>query len=122
MASHPLNLALRFVLELAALGAMGHWAYRSVEGWARFALALGVPLLAATLWGVFAVPADPSRSGGAPVPVPGAVRLGLELTFFGFASWALRSTGQPRAALCFGAITLAHYLVSYDRLRWLLRA
>jgi hypothetical protein len=48
-----------------------------------------IPLLAATAWGVFNVKGDPSRSGKAPVPVPGIVRLLLELAFFGSATLAL---------------------------------
>ena len=68
MGSHPINLALRFLLELSALFAMGVWGWRYSEGWLRFVLALSIPIIAAVLWGTFAVPDDPSRSGGAPIP------------------------------------------------------
>jgi hypothetical protein len=74
------NLILRFLLELAALVGFATLAWLSVSGWWRFVVALLVVLIAMALWGVFAVPDDPSRSGNAPVPVPGAVRLVLELT------------------------------------------
>jgi hypothetical protein len=119
--SHPLNLGLRFVLELCALGAMGRWGYHGATGVLRYLFALGVPLLAATAWGVFAVPADPSRSGQAPVAVPGIVRLLLELAFFGFATWALARTDHARLAWIFGLIVALHYALSYDRIAWLLR-
>lgn len=122
MGSHPLNLALRFVLELCALGAMGRWGYLSAAGVWRYLFALGVPLLAATAWGAFAVPADPSRSGQAPVVVPGVVRLLLEFAFFGCASWALARTDGARLSWGFGLIVLVHYALSYDRIAWLLRA
>jgi hypothetical protein len=121
MGSHPLNLALRFALELTALGGMGMWASRSVQGGARYLLALLVPLAAACVWGVFAVPGDPSRSGRAPVPVPGAVRLCLELAFFTFGAWTLSRTGRPAWGLSLAAVTVLHYALSYDRVRWLLQ-
>jgi hypothetical protein len=87
----------------------------------RYLLALGLPLLAAVLWGVFAVPGDRSRSGSAPVPVPGILRLLLELLLFGTAAWCLYDTGQILLANMFGLIVLIHYIISYDRILWLLR-
>jgi hypothetical protein len=121
MASHPLNLAMRFLLELAALAAFGVWGYRSHQSGLRTLLAVALPLCAASVWGVFAVPDDPSRSGRAPVPVSGPLRLVLELAFFGLASWALSRAGQPRLALLLGGLCLVHYALSYDRIGWLLQ-
>ncbi|WP_280456932.1 DUF2568 domain-containing protein, partial [Nocardia carnea] len=40
---------------------------------ARWLLVVLLPVVAAAAWGVFAVPDDPSRSGAAPVAVPGPV-------------------------------------------------
>ena len=121
MGSHPINLAVRFLLELSALGVMGYWGWTQGEGVFRFVLAIGIPLIAAVAWGVFAVPDDPSRSGRALVAVPGAVRLALELAIFGFATWALFSTGHTQLSLIYGAIVVIHYLVSYDRVVWLVQ-
>ena len=73
------------------------------------------------LWGTFAVPGDPSRSGKAPVPVPGILRLVLELALFGFAAWALYDSGSPMLALVLAVLTLIHYALSYDRIAWLVR-
>jgi hypothetical protein len=122
MGSHPANLAVRFFLELAALVAMGFWAWRQGEGTTRYVFAVLVPLAAAALWGIFAVPGDPSRSGSAPVAVPGALRLGIEATFFAFAVWALYQLGTIALALTMAAALAVHYAVSYKRLAWLLRA
>ena len=122
MSSHPINLALRFLLELAALGVMSFWGFAQGGGWARFAFAAIVPLTAASAWGVFAVPGDPSRSGSAPVPLPGSLRLVLEIGFFAFAVWCLFSIHRPALAIALGSITTLHYAVSYDRIRWLVRA
>lgn len=121
MGSHPLNLALRFLLEVAALVAIGYWGFSQHAGILRFIIGLGGPLLAAVLWGTFAVPDDPSRSGKAPVPVPGVLRLALELTLFGVAAWALYDAGSPVIALLLAVLTAVHYALSYDRVAWLIR-
>jgi hypothetical protein len=120
MGSHPINLALRFVLELAALGAMTFWGWRATTGGLRFVLAAAIPIVAAILWGVLAVPDDPSRSGSALFATPGAVRLVFELAFFGFAVWALYAVGQVKLAAILGVVVIIHYAFSYDRITWLL--
>ncbi len=120
MALHPLNMAVRFLLEIAALVAVGYWGYREHTGILRFLLGIGLPLLAATAWGILAVPGDRSRSGGAPVPVPGSVRLILELALFGLAAWALYDAGNPVLALVLASVSVVHYAVAYDRVAWLL--
>lgn len=114
------NLGLRASLELAALGAMGTWGYDQGTGFNRYLLMAGVPVLAAATWGVFAVEGDPSRSGHTIVPTPGALRLGLELAFFGFSVWALHDLGHTRGAWGMGASSAVHYVLSYERLAWLL--
>jgi hypothetical protein len=118
MANNPINLAARFALEILALIAMGYWGWRQGDGAWRYLLALGVPLLAAALWGIFRVPGDP---GEAPVAVPGVVRLVLEAAFFSFAVWALGDVGADGQALALGALVVVHYLISYDRVIELLR-
>lgn len=52
-----LNLALRFVLELALLAAFGYWGFKTGGRLpARWLLGIGVPLLAAMIWGMFLSP------------------------------------------------------------------
>jgi hypothetical protein len=121
MGSHPINLTLRFLLEIAALLAMGVWGWWQSEHWWRYIVAIGVPLLAAIIWGVFAVPGDRSRSGSAPVPVPGFLRLLIELSIFAFATWAIYDLNYDRLSLVTGLIILVHYILSYDRIIWLIR-
>jgi hypothetical protein len=118
MANHPLNLGLRFILELLGLYALGYWGWTQHDGLLRFVLAIGLPLLAAVLWGTFRVPNDP---GKAPVAVPGIVRLLLEAVYFAAATLALYAAGQQRWALIFGVIVVLHYLLSYDRVLRFLR-
>ena len=120
MGSHPVNLIFRFLLEIAALVAAGMWSWKQGEGWFRYILVLAVPITLAALWGTFAVVDDPSRSGKAPVVIPGLVRLILEFAFFGFAVWALYNLNYTKMSIILGMAILLHYALSYDRILWLL--
>jgi hypothetical protein len=121
MGSHPINLAVRFVLEIGGLIAMGTWAWNRFEDGPRLGLSIGIPLIAAGIWGTFNVPGDPSRSGQAPVRVPGFLRLLIEAAFFVFAAWAVYSQGSTALATIFATIVILHYALSYDRIGWLLQ-
>ncbi|NEK59529.1 YrdB family protein [Geodermatophilus sabuli] len=81
-----------FVAELGALAALGYWgAVTGGTSAVRWALALGVPLAAAVLWGLFAAPR-------AAVGVP-ALALVTQVVVFGAAAAALLATGHPRLAV-----------------------
>ena len=121
MSNHPINLVLRFVLEIVALLAIGYWGRRQATGAARYLLAVALPLATAVLWGACRVPGDWSASGDAPFPVPGPVRLLMEASLFGFAVWGLISEGATAPGLILGCVVLVHYVLSYDRVLWLLR-
>lgn len=120
MGSHPVNLAIRFLLELAVLGVMGYWGYKQGDGGMRYVWLIVIPILAAAVWGTFAVLDDPSRSGNAPVPVTGIIRLLIELVFFAAAVWMLYDLKYTSYSLIVGSTVIVHYLVSYDRIIWLL--
>lgn len=120
MGSNPINLILRFFLEIASLAAAGMWGWKHGDGLFRYVLAFGIPIVLTIIWGTFAVPNDPSRSGSAPVVTPGLIRLAIEFGFFAFATWCLYDSGLTMLSLTFGIIVLLHYLVSYDRIVWLL--
>jgi len=104
----------------AALVAAGLWAWGLTGSGFRYLWALGVPALLAGAWVVFAVPEDPSRSGAAPVPIPGWLRLLLELAVFAFGGWCLIEAGFNRAGWIFIALAALHYIGSRDRIAWLL--
>ncbi len=118
---HPANLALRFLLELAALCGFGVLAWNSTHGIWRFVAVFLALAVAMSLWGTFAVPNDPSRSGAAPVPVPGVVRLVLELVILLGGAAAFYLAGLNTAALLMAALTILHYALAGDRIRWLLQ-
>jgi hypothetical protein len=117
---HPLNLSLRFFLEIAALGGFGILAWRMAEGWWRYLAVIAILALLMTVWGVFAVPGDPSRSGNAPFPVPGSVRLALELAVLLGGACAFYWAGHNLAAIALAALVVIHYALSGERIAWLL--
>jgi hypothetical protein len=120
MSQQPLNLLLRFLLELAALAAIGFWGWAGHEGPLRYALAIGLPLIAAGLWAVFRVEGDESSGATPIVAVSGILRLILEVVLFAFATWCLFAAGATAAGWVFAGLILLHYALSYDRISWLL--
>jgi hypothetical protein len=85
------NLALAFLLELCALAALGYWGFVTGGGLpAKIGLGVGVPLLAAVLWGVFESPA-----------------------FFGCAAAALYAAHHARLALVFALVVILNQVLVY---------
>lgn len=120
MGSHPLNLTARFVLELGALAGLAWWGSTLGDGWVGVVAAVELSLIAAAAWGIFNVPGDPSRSGRAPVPVPGWVRLLLELAVLTAAAIGWFAVGASVVGIILATAVVVHYAVSYDRISWLL--
>lgn len=118
MSRQPVNLLLRFILELAILWSLGYWAWYRHSGWSRYALVTLLPLLAIFAWGAFRTPADHGKGLFA---VKGIVRLAIEIILFGFAGWCLWDAGEPTWSKVFSFVSLAHYLLSYDRVKLLLK-
>jgi hypothetical protein len=79
MSNNPINLILRFLLEIAILFSLGYWGWTQQQGVLRYVLAIGLPIIAAVIWGTVRVPGDASHSGTARVPVPGTLRLIIRL-------------------------------------------
>ena len=121
MGSHPLNLTLRFILEIAALIAIGVWGWEHNDNDLKYVRSIGIPILLAILWGVFAVTGDPSRAGKPAIPVKGFIRLLFELAFFAFATWGLYSVGYTTLSIILGSVIAFHYIISYDRIIWLFK-
>lgn len=121
MSNNPINLAVRFALEMAALVALAMGGAALAGGVLRIALAVLLPVIGAAAWGTFRVPGDASSKGGAPVPVPGFVRLVLELALFAAAVGLWWLAEYHTAALVLALVVVVHYAVSYDRILWLLR-
>jgi hypothetical protein len=102
---HGTWAAVAFAAELAALGALGAWGWSSGgSGAARWLLALGVPLLAALLWGLFAAPQA--------VVQVGVLALATKVVVFGAAAAALLATGSPRLAVVLAVAAVLSSLLS----------
>jgi len=118
---NSVNGALRFVLELGAITTCGVWGFNQSETGLRIILAIILPLGFALLWGVFAVRGDPSRSGKTVVQTPGWIRIMLELGLFTGATWMLLDLGHNVLGWIFCGTVLLHYIISYNRIGWLLK-
>ncbi|MDH5597485.1 MAG: YrdB family protein [Cyclobacteriaceae bacterium] len=121
MGYHPLNLALRFLLELCVLISSGYMMYVTQEGALRYIGMIGFPLLLAAIWVIFAVRGDKSRSGNTVVPTRGLIRLLLELGFFCIGGLSIYKVGFELYVVPYALIVAGHYLISYDRIAWLLK-
>lgn len=80
-----------------------------------------MPLAAAVAWVVFNVIGDPSRSGAAPIEVPGWTRLAIELAILAAGAVAFAIAGRLVVALVDAALIVFHYALSWPRIRWLLQ-
>ncbi len=97
------NLAVKFGLELVALGAFAYWGATVTSGAVAILLATAAPLAAAILWSRFAAPMAPAR-------LPLRLRIPFELTVFGLAALALLRASSA-AAVGFGAVVIANSLL-----------
>lgn len=114
------QLGIRFLLELGAWAAIGLYAASFGSGATRYIFCSGAILVVVVLWGTFAVKGDPSRSGRAPVPVPGVVRLALELLVFGAGAAALALLHAWIWLALFAAAFFVHHAGAGPRIKWLL--
>jgi len=92
------NLALRFLLELCALAALGYWGVRTGQGLAlKVALGAGAPLLLAIVWGILVAP----RSA---VILPRPVVFTLGFVLLELSALALAAAGQGQFALVYAVV------------------
>lgn len=100
MIVYAINMGLRFVLELCLLAALGYWGFQLEQSWLiRAAAGIGLPLLAAAVWGFFIAPKAVSRLGE-------PWRFGLEIVLFGLGATALWLAERPSLALLLGVLFL----------------
>ncbi|OEI75007.1 hypothetical protein BG616_12635 [Bacillus subtilis] len=114
------NLLLRFILEIAALISIGVFAWISFDGYFKYVLTLVLPIAVMIVWSVFAVPHDPSRSGQTVIPVNGITRLVIELLIFAMAVAALYFSHSKPVGIIFLCLIILHYIISAERIKWLL--
>ena len=99
------NLALRFLLELSVLAAVGYWAYRF--GTTRIERIMGatvLPLVIATIWALIVAP-------NASITLPVFARLTVEGSIFASGVAALGATGDRRLAVSLATLALVNRLL-----------
>ena len=94
-----LNLALKFLLEIAALAAFAYWGANTGEMPLSLLLAIVTPVAAAVAWGRFAAPKSERR-------LPLQPRIRFELTVFTAAVLALLAAGAPDLAVAMSALVI----------------
>lgn len=102
-----LVLTVRFLLELAALGALAWWGVRTGEtAAAKVALGAGAPLAMVVVWGAFVAPK-------ATFAVPGPVHVALQLAVLGAAVAALVAIHEVAAAELLAATAISNAAALY---------
>jgi hypothetical protein len=99
----PANLALKFLLELAAFAAFAVWGANVASGAFAVVLAVAAPLAAVLLWARFAAPRSAQR-------LPQSTRIPFELGVFLLAALALLAPGHVVAAIVFAALVALNAL------------
>ncbi|MBI3174476.1 MAG: YrdB family protein [Chloroflexi bacterium] len=100
-----LNLAVRFLLELCLLAAVGYWGFKTQSSWLwKFVLGLGLPLLIAILWGTFLAPRAGHRLQGFPY-------YALELTLFATGALALFAADRPALGWVYSIVLVINTLL-----------
>ena len=95
-------LVVRFVLELAALAALGSWGFKRQAGaLVKLGLGIGVPAAVAAIWATFVAPQ-------APISMPSVLRLGLEVSVFGLAAAALAALRPGFFAWSFALVVVVN--------------
>ena len=105
------NLAVKFALELVAIGAFAYWGSRVDGTVVAFVAGIGAPLAAVVVWGLFAAPRASRR-----LPTP--QRVPLELGVFALATVALVAAGLTAVGIAFAAVVVVNFalLVVLDQL------
>ncbi|MEU0090341.1 YrdB family protein [Kribbella sp. NPDC006257] len=97
------NLGLLFLVELAGLGIFAWWGWRTGPNTpVKLLLAIGLPLVAAVIWGLFAAP---KADYGSPV-----VTAVVKVAFFGLAVLALWSLDHWVLGAVFLLVVVANFL------------
>ena len=100
-----LNLAVRFLLELCLLAAVGYWGFKTQSSWLwKLVLGLGLPLLIAILWGTFLAPRAGHRLQGLPF-------YALELTLFATGALALFTADRPALGWAYAIVVAVNTLL-----------
>lgn len=97
-----MNLALSFVIEVAALIACAYWAYRlPVSGLLKIIGAVVTPIIFIAIWSLFLSPQADFR-------LPMVWLVVGKLVIFGIVAAMLHVSGQKAASVVFGSLVLVN--------------
>lgn len=100
-----INLAVRFLLELCMLAAVGYWGFKTQSGWGmKLMLGIGLPVLIAVVWGLFVAPR-------AIYPLSGIPHLVLALILLGSGVVALFASGNPTLGWVYALILVVNQVL-----------
>ncbi|MVM37082.1 DUF2568 domain-containing protein [Spirosoma sp. HMF3257] len=101
-----LNQVIYFLLELSMLASFGYTGFQSTQHpFGRYLVGIGLPLLAATFWGIFAAPRSNYR-------LEPPYRTVFALTLFGSSAILLYRTGHTGLAIAFAVLALVSELTA----------
>lgn len=98
------NLGVTFLVELVGLAVFAWWGWNASSSTVlRILLAVGLPVIAAILWGLFAAP---TASYGSPV-----ITTVVKVAFFGLAGLALWTRDHHILATVFVLVVAANFVI-----------
>ncbi len=105
------NLALKFLLELAAIAAFAYWGASHSPVVLALILAVGLPAMFIAAWGIWAAPRSRRR-------LPRETRVPFELGCFALAAVALIAAGATVAGIAFAVVAAVNavLLAVFDQL------
>lgn len=102
-----INLALRFVLEIFALGAVGYWGFKiGKDGVLKWLMAFGFPVLLAVIWGVFGSPK-------AVIKLSSPLHFIVEVLTFGLPALALYFIGKQQVAIFYIILVIVNRMLMF---------
>jgi hypothetical protein len=104
-----INLAIRFLLELCMLAAVGYWGFKTHSSWTlKILFGIGLPILIAVIWGYFMAPRSTHRLSGIPFTV-------MDIILLGSGAVALYVSGQITLAWIYAVVLIMSEIL---RLVW----
>ncbi len=100
------NLALRFVLELAALAGLAVWGLNAAGGFARIGLAVAAVLAGAVVWGIWCAPKSARR-------LAQPRRTVVEAAVFGLGAVGYAAAGYATTAAVFAVVAVGNWVLLF---------
>jgi hypothetical protein len=100
------NDVLRFCLEIGMLVSLSFAGFALAGGALSWVLGIGLPLVAATIWGLWMAPKAAHR-------VRDPAQLSIELLLFGGAAVLLAAAGHAALGIVLGALAAIHLALTF---------